>query len=96
MKVSPAGLRQIQVVYLDRNFIFWGLPYGLRPGQSPRDIDRGPFGDRFRDEWVYLGSTTFYYGQQHERELAVQFLNALERTGDQPDYPFSFSVLRRE
>src|SRR5579885_3579582 len=65
---TETNLRSIRVVaYLNGTFV--GIPYDMRPGHSPRDIEA-----RWRDEWVYLGSPGWYAMSAAEKAIAVAFM----------------------
>ena len=50
--------KTIRVLYRDANLSLWGVPYNLRPGQSPRHIqDAGNARD-----WIWLGSPGWFGG----------------------------------
>jgi hypothetical protein len=51
-------LETIRVLYRDLNLSLWGLPYNLRPGQAPRNLqDAGNTAG-----WIWLGSPGWFGG----------------------------------
>jgi hypothetical protein len=58
MSESPISrepsLSAIRILYRDQNLTLWGLPFLLRAGQSPKDLDDA--GNR--GGWIYLGATS--------------------------------------
>ena len=56
MIVTAAQLCTIRVLYRGADSMdLWGIPYGMRPGQGPKDIL-----DRYRDAWIWLGSPGWF------------------------------------
>ena len=43
----------IRVLYRDNNLTLWGIPYDMRPGQAPRDLQRA-YADY---EWISIAVT---------------------------------------
>lgn len=53
---ATAALCTIRVLYRGADSMdLWGIPYGMRPGQGPKDIL-----DRYRDAWIWLGSPGWF------------------------------------
>lgn len=91
------SLRAVKVLYLDQHLTLWGLPYELRPGQSPRDIERAPRphtctgrcygcgGGEPRgipDDWIYLGNCGSWGHLEIEQvELAKAWLKTQHKLG---------------
>lgn len=57
-------LASIKILYRDRNLSLWGIPYLLRPGQSPRHLqepdgrtmfEREERGAKNTHDWIWLG-----------------------------------------
>lgn len=49
---APAlDLSSVRVLWRDRNGGLWGIPYDMRPGQSPHHIR-----EDLRRGWIYLGT----------------------------------------
>ena len=81
--VDAVELSKIRVLYRDGNgsMGLWGIPYDMRPGQSPRDLRRahesyspprpGSYGAKQVDlsDWVWLGSPG-WYGSMTADEIA--------------------------
>lgn len=100
-------LRDIKVLYREPDTMFlWGIPYGMRPGQSPRDLidgyrrysvplRPGHYGTVLkdpRDSWLWLGSPGWWGHLSPVRQKAVK--KFLARCGDAvPEWPNEWSVI---
>jgi hypothetical protein len=74
---NPTGggsLDSVRVLYRDGNMQLWGIPYKMRPGQQPRDLERahhdyvppryGYYGSKqiSISDWIWLGSPGWWGG----------------------------------
>jgi len=90
------GLASIRVLFRrDDSLCLYGIPYGMRPGQSPRDLwrfDQEHPGVGALTGWAYLGSPGWWlHWSGEERAVLESWLRAC---GDQvPCYPFEWSTL---
>ncbi len=84
------NLSDIVVLYLDRNFQLWGIPYSMRPhcGQTPRHLqDAGN-----TKGWIWLGGSGWFGSmsatdQEQVREfLATQGSNV-------PGSPYEWAIV---
>ena len=104
---KSGGLRRrlstIKVLYRDSNGVLWGIPYFLRHGQSPRDLEAHP-----QRSWIYLGSTHVARGGQ-EKGRAVGWFGSstgtdirsikdfLQKHADRiPLNPYEYDAVRGE
>lgn len=85
-------LRSVRVLYRDRNLQLWGIPYDLRPGQSPRDLfdsrTEPVLGTHYgqarsapgpRADWIWLGAPGWYSTMSPgERNETKAFLAGLD------------------
>ncbi len=75
IEVSPEQLASIRVLYRDVHSGLWGIPYAMRPGQSPTDLYRGRTrpvmgGGHGQTEpahgalegWIWLGNGSGWWG----------------------------------
>jgi len=83
-------LSSILVLYRDGNLQLWGIPYKMRPGQSPRDLQRayeewtqpryGHYGaPRIKLDWIWLGSPGWWGSMTPERRAEVEAFLAEHR-----------------
>lgn len=90
----PCDLSQIKVLYRDANMNLWGIPYQMRPGQSPSDLFKanrayqapkpGHYGSKqvSLDDWRWLGSPGWYGAMTNEaRAATVAFLTPWQISG---------------
>jgi hypothetical protein len=94
----------LDVLYRDRNLGLWGIPYKMRPGQSPRDLKDahdnyrwpapGHYGPKriSLDDWVYLGHPGWYGSMTPAKQEAVKAFLAQHRDSI-PGYPHEWSEL---
>lgn len=70
-RATAENLARVRALYReDETGSLWGIPYVPRPGQSPRDIDRG-----WRGDWFWLGQPGWYGEMTREEiEAAKAFL----------------------
>lgn len=86
-------LGSIRVLYRDSNLALWGIPYDMRPGQSPSDLKRahdlyipppyGTYGSKQISlaDWIYLGSPGWYGNLSAEQISSIKsYLNGLDAT----------------
>jgi hypothetical protein len=92
-------LEGIRVLYRQPDTLsLWGIPYGMRPGQAPRDLWRGCV-DRGKPtpppDWVWLGSPGWYgYMSAPERAVVEAFVGQLLKKDDVPNGPGEWSEVR--
>lgn len=79
----PTPLEDIKVLYRDANLNLWGIPYRMRPGQSPTDLFKanreyvaplpGHYGSKqvSLDDWRWLGSPGWYGTLTKDEQVAV-------------------------
>lgn len=61
------------------DYVFYGIPYLMRKGQSPKDIS-----PNYRVSWIYLRNMSGFYGDKTAEEVqAVKEFLAFTGT---PDY----------
>lgn len=87
-RAMRARLASIQVLYrAPHTMALYGLPYRMREGQSPRNIL-----DRFRGDWIWLGSPGWWGNlTKAEQEIVTEFLAI--HADDIPDGPCEWSSL---
>lgn len=100
-------LSTVRVLYRRSDTLtLYGIPYAMRPGQSPRDIYRagrdakppapGWYGTPSRDytaEWVYLGEPGWWGSLSRERIAEVKaWLEGLPQ-GAIPEWPEEWTDL---
>jgi len=92
MNTKP--LASIRVLYLRPDSLcLYGIPYDMRPGQSPRDIVK--YKDHPQHGWIWLGSCGSYAGLFAERVAEIEaFLAAWKEYI--PENPHEFCVLPKE
>ncbi len=96
-------LSTIRVLYRDLNGQLWGIPYLLRHGQSPRDIESHP-----KRNWIYLGAVHVARGGK-DKGKAVGWFGSMSRAeirsvkdflqkhADRiPGNPYEFDAVRGE
>ncbi len=85
------NLGSIQVLYRQPDTMsLWGLPHGLRPGQSPRDLMEADNSS----SWFWLGTPGWWGSLSAENVEAIQaFLEPLRELDAVPTHPGEFSVL---
>ncbi len=81
---TPENLATIRVVYLlPDSLTLCGVPYEMRPGQSPKDIQ-----ERYRGEWIYLGGPGWFGDMTPtERALTEGFIARMVAGDDLPVNP---------
>lgn len=102
-------LSSIRVLYRQPDTLaLWGIPYDLRPGQSPRDLWNAPRPDVLAraagrsgamihapgplDDWIWLGCPGWWCNI--ERADQQQIAAWLEKLGDLvPDNPCEWAVV---
>lgn len=86
-------LASIRVLYRGKDLVLWGIPYGMRSGQNPSDLERahdnyvplpyGTYGSKQinLEDWVYLGSPG-WYGHLNAQEISSvkSYLSKLDAT----------------
>jgi hypothetical protein len=95
-KLTAEQLARVVVLFRQSDSLsLWGIPYRMRPGQSPRDILRGPLGKYGPPaDWVYLGSPG-WWGDLTARDRAlVEAL--LAGADDVPTGPYEWCYLNVE
>jgi len=86
----PCDLDQIKVLYRDRNCQLWGIPYRMRPGQSPMHLwnARAVNQNINLDDWRWLGTLGWYGSMtKDEQEQTKAFLTPLRDAGWLPGNP---------
>jgi hypothetical protein len=85
----------------------WGIPYEMRPGQSPRDLWRardayvaprpGHYGSKRvnLDDWIWLGQPGWFGSMSTERVTEVKAFIARHRA-DVPGNPYEWTTLPKE
>ena len=102
-------LSSIRVLYRQPDTLsLWGIPYDLRPGQSPRDLWNAPRPDVLAraagrsgalmyapgplDDWIWLGCPGWW--GNISRDDQQQIATWLEKLGDLvPDNPCEWAVV---
>lgn len=87
-----SDLATIKTLYRNRTMELIGIPYPMRAGQSPRDLERakaGWFGPvRFDlDDWVCLGWPGWWGNITPTRQVAIQQFLLLH---DVPENPYEY------
>lgn len=99
------NLGVVKVLYRDRDLALWGIPYLMRPGQSPRDLKDahddwrplppGHYGGMKRpdlSDWIWLGSSGWFGSMTREQIQEVKtFLD--ENKELLPMNPYEWSEL---
>ncbi len=82
----------------------WGIPYPMRPGQSPRDLlgppsvadnGRGVFQNRREPSelgWIYLGGPG-WWGSHDLEAMARAYAWLAERSADIPQGPYEWCTV---
>lgn len=82
------NLSNIRVLYRDVNCQLYGLPYDLRPGQSPRDLQRAGK----TQGWIWLGGGGWWGNMSEEDQRACQaFLS--QHADVVPRNPYEYSTV---
>lgn len=84
-------LSSIRVLYRAPDTLcLYGIPYKMRPGQSPRDI--WGYRDHPEHGWIWLGSCGWFGDMSKERQAEVKaFLRA--HHDEIPQWPFEWVPL---
>lgn len=76
--ITSKLLQKVKVVACVSH-VFYGIPYTMREGQSPKDIL-----PKYRNDWIYLRNMSGFYGDKTSEEVqAVKEFLAFTGT---PDY----------
>ena len=81
-------LKTIKVLYRRPDCLtLYGIPYEMRPHQSPKDIL-----EKYRGDWIYLGTPGWY---NHYSEIEIKLIKYfLAKLGDRvPEWPHEWSRL---
>lgn len=105
---KPLDLSKIRVLFRAPDTLdLWGVPYDMRPGQSPRDLWQAPRPvrdaerarcgykerrDGPREDWIYLG-TPGGHDRVEETEPVKSFL--ARHAADIPHNPYEWTTLER-
>ena len=84
-------LEEIQVLYRQNDTMsLWGIPYTMRPGQSPSDL----LAAGNIQGWVWMGTPGWWGSLPRERVQAIQaFLEPIREADAVPTHPGEFSTL---
>lgn len=99
LRATYTNLQRIRVLYRDpETFCLWGIPYQMREGQSPRNLQvdhKGVRHSRWEADWVWLGGSTGWWGSLEvcEREAVQAFLAPLAAAGMVPGNAFEWCTL---
>jgi len=105
-RAGEVDLSKIRVLYRDVNMQLWGIPYDMREGQSPRDLQRayeqyvpprpGHYGSkRIELGWTWLGSPGWWGSMSKARRAEVEDFLAWFKDAV-PSGFYEFSVLPDE
>jgi hypothetical protein len=107
MAMKTPDFTKIRILYRDGNLQLWGIPYLLRPGQSPRDIQRaheeyvppryGHHGGRRSvgtGDWIWLG-TPGWYGSYSDADVVLIKTFLKVHANDVPGNHYEYSILGR-
>jgi hypothetical protein len=90
MAITQKDLDSIKVLFRrDDSLELFGVPYNMRPGQSPRDIFRA---GNTRGKWIWLGSPG-WWGSMTKGEQALVKAFLAKHKADVPDGPNEWSTL---
>lgn len=65
--LTPASLDSLRVLWRKPNCLsLWGIPYEMRPGQSPRDL----YNAGRTEGWIWLGCPGWYHNMS-ETQIAL-------------------------
>jgi len=89
LTVTATDLDSIRVLYRqDDTMTLWGIPYGMRPGQSPRDLQRaGNAGG-----WIYLGGPGWWGTLDADSIVRIKIWLTVH-ADDVPTGPCEFDVI---
>ncbi len=92
MSITEADLDSIKVLFRrDDSLELFGVPYLMRPGQSPRDIFRA---GNTRGKWIWLGGPG-WWGSMSKPEQALVKAFLVKHKDDVPTGPNEWSVLSK-
>lgn len=90
LNYTDEDLENIKVLFRSADCLtLWGLPYNLREGQSPRDLQKD-----WSHDWIYLGNPG-WWGNLSQISIGriLIFLDSLE---DIPHGPYEFCQVERK
>jgi hypothetical protein len=100
-------LDTVQVLYRDREMQLWGIPYKMRPGQQPRDLQDahhdyvppryGHYGSKQTSiaDWIWLGSPGWWGHYNKEQQEDIKDFLKMNREYV-PQGPYEWSELPDE
>jgi hypothetical protein len=109
--VTQDKLDAVVVLYRENDTMhLWGIPYRMRPGQSPADLlrashngDRPVYGQHGTpkpvdiSDWIWLGSPGWYGALTHDEIVLVKaFVDKHRVTDSIPTYPNEWTDLTEE
>mgnify|MGYP001606047643 FL=1 len=89
-------LSTIKVLYRQSDCMsLWGVPYHMRPGQSPGDIRRaGNIGICGSPQWIYLGGPGWWCNIKREDQCLIEaFLAPIRKAFLVPEWPEEWTDL---
>lgn len=90
-RITPEALAAVVLLYRDAggSMQLWGIPYDMRPGQSPRDLQRA----NNTAGWLWLCSPGWYGDvSPDEKALLLAYLDRQRAADRIPERPGEFDA----